>query len=243
MTALKVEGLSFGYDEEPFILKNMSFSIEEGQTIGIIGLSGCGKTTLCHCLCGIIPNIMDGQMDGDIKVFDKSTKENTLANLSGQVGIVFQDPDNQIVTTTLEDEIAFAPENICIEQKKIEKIVEESLELLGFERLRLKNPDKLSMGQKKLLEIGAVMSLRPKILIMDEPFSGLDEDSVELVRSMLFQLKKNNTTLILVDHDFEQIKFADRWLVIEDGCLIRDDAPEIIMADEEFLDLKNLVSI
>lgn len=235
MLAVEAEELSYAYPGGQPVLKGINFSIAAGETVAIIGLSGCGKTTLCRCLCGIAPHVLGGCMQGRVLIRGRETTASKLSQLAGEIGMVFQNPDVQLVTTTVEDEIAFAPENLCRPPAEIRESVAGILNLLGLSHLRLKNPTILSGGQKKLLSLGAVLALQPSILVLDEPMAQLDEKGHRLVREILLSLRKAGKTLIIVEHDVENIDFADRFLVMEKGELICLDRPAAILADTEFL--------
>ena len=149
--------------------------------------------------------------------------------------MVFQNPDVQLVCTTVEDEIAFAPENLCLHPEEIRARVEEILKQQGLSHVRLNNPATLSGGQKQLLALGAVLALQPSVLVLDEPMAMLDAKGKGLVREILLSLRQQGKTLIIVDHDFENIDFADRLLVMEQGEIICLDRAEAVLADEPFL--------
>ncbi|MDD2498849.1 MAG: ABC transporter ATP-binding protein [Desulfitobacteriaceae bacterium] len=215
-----VKDLSYSYTPEKQILKNINLCINEGEALGIIGLSGCGKTTLCHCLCGLIPHALGGIVSGSVLYEGKDLKEMTMAKISKKIGIVFQNPDNQIVATTVEDEIAFGLENLCIPQAEIVKTVNEYLKMFNMEDSRLLNPNHLSGGQKQMLAIAGVVAMKPKALILDEPMSHLDQEGKHLVKSLLLKLKDVGISLVIVEHDAEKLDFIDRIYELQRGELI-----------------------
>lgn len=235
MTDVKVENLNYSYPGGLPVLKGLNFEIKAGETVAVIGLSGCGKTTLCQCLCGLAPHVLGGSMEGQIVIRGRKTTEYQLPQLACEIGMVFQNPDVQLVTTTVEDEIAFAPENLGLPPREIRNRVEGILELLGLNHLRLRNPATLSGGQKQLLALGAVLALHPSILVLDEPMAQLDGRGRSLVRKILLSLRKEGKTMIIIDHDYENVDFADRFLVMEKGEIIRFNIPQEVMADKEFL--------
>lgn len=235
MPVVKVENLYYAYPEGPPVLKGLDFQVEAGETLAVIGLSGSGKTTLCQCLCGLAPHVLGGSMRGSILIKGRASTEYRLPQLACEIGMVMQNPDMQLVCTTVEDEIAFAPENLCLPPGEIRSRVNEVLGLLGLKDLCLKNPALLSGGQRQLLALGAVLALQPSILVLDEPMALLDEKGRCLVHEILLSLRDEGKTLIIVDHDIENINFADRFMVMEQGEIICLDSLAAVMADKEFL--------
>lgn len=235
MPVVKVENLSYAYPDRPPVLRGMNFEVEAGETLAVIGLSGCGKTTLCQCLCGLAPHVLGGSFKGQVLILGRTTTDYRLPQLACEIGMVFQNPDLQLVSTTVEDEIAFAPENLCLPPQEIRRRVEEILNILGFSHLRLNNPASLSGGQRQLLSLGAVLALHPSILVLDEPMAQLDGKGQRLVREILLSLRKEGKTLIIVDHDVQNVDFADRFLLMEKGEMIRLDSPATVVADKQFL--------
>lgn len=169
MKAVVVQGLTYRYQKgAPFVLKGIDFQVPKGEMIVITGLSGCGKSTLCYCVSGAIHHNRDGVMTGNILVNGKNTREMRAAGLALEVGMVFQDPDTQLFSPTVEDEIAFAPENLCLPPDRIREKVEYIIALLGIAALREANPCRLSGGEKHLVALAAVLALDPPVLILDE---------------------------------------------------------------------------
>ncbi|MGI5880570.1 MAG: energy-coupling factor ABC transporter ATP-binding protein [Syntrophomonadaceae bacterium] len=231
-----VENITYKYNlTGPVVLKNLSFKVAQGEIVALMGLSGCGKSTLCYCLNGIIPHCWDGVLEGRILVNGKDTKEFTVASLAQEVGLVFQDPDTQLFSPTVEDEIAFAPENMCLPRELIRERVDEIINLLGIESLRIANPCQLSGGEKHLVALAAVLALDPPVLVLDEVMSQLDYSGKKKVADALEKLRRQGKTIIAVEHDLETVAMADRMMIMENGKLIKFDRREKIMADQEFL--------
>ncbi|NLD19856.1 MAG: ABC transporter ATP-binding protein [Clostridiales bacterium] len=226
MNIINVKNLTFSYDENKPILNGIDFSIEEESITGLLGDSGSGKSTLCHILCGIIPNAVGGVVSGQINLCDKNLRDCQMKDLAETVGFVMQDPDRQIVTSTVEDELAFGPENLCLEPKKVRERVDEVLELLGLKEIREENPNKLSGGQKQLVAIGSILTMDPEVIILDEPFSHLDEEYKSCLTNIIRGLKLRGKTIIIVEHDHRLIEDADRWILLEDGKVKAFGAPE-----------------
>lgn len=238
--AVVVEELRFAYQAERPILRGLNFAIPAGQCLVLAGLSGCGKTTLCHLLCGIIPNAIPGLQSGAIRLFGEDIAGQTLAQLAARVGMVFQNPDQQMVCTTVEDELAFGPENFCWPVAEIDQAVERMLQRLHLEHLRLRNPGTLSGGEKKLVAMAAVLMLRPRLLILDEPLSHLDPAGRQLVQQAIADLRTQGVTMLVVEHDLQLARFADRWLVLAAGEIVLDDSPAALLAEPHLLQAQGL---
>lgn len=243
MALIQVNNLSFAYNgqSENKVLNNLSFNLEAGTITAVIGLSGCGKTTLCHCLCGIIPNAVEGHIKGDILIENENIKGKSLSKLAPVIGLVMQNPDDQLVCTTVEDEIAFAMENLAYPPDEIRARVEEILKFMNLECHRHQNPNRLSGGQKQLVSVAAVLALNPEILIFDEPMSHLDDYGRGLITDIIKHLKKAGKTIIVVEHNFRLLDFADNWLLLENGNLKALDTPQNIKNGGLLLKEMNLV--
>jgi len=226
MIIIEAEKLCFSYDGERKILDDMNFEIGVGEMIGIIGDSGSGKSTLCHVLCGIIPNLICGTISGNVSVAGKQLRDCDLKSLSGTIGFIMKNHDRQIVTSSVEDELAFGPENLCVPPEKINERIDEVLAALDIENIREIDPNKLSEGQKHLVTIGAVMTLQPDILVLDEPFGYLDNDNKKMVKGILKELQEAGRTVIIAEHDLDMLRDADKWLLLENGRVKMFDIPE-----------------
>jgi len=216
---VNVKNLTFAYSGREVVLRDISFEVSTGEVFVIAGDSGSGKTTLCRILCGIIPHAIKGCLSGQISIMDIDPFFAGLPKTALSVGMVFQDADSQIICTTVEDELAFVLENLCWKPEDIRFRVDELIAEFGFVGLGRTNPVHLSGGQKKLLTIASVLAPAPPILILDEPFSGLDNESRELVRAAINEQRNRGRTVIIVEHDFKMVSFADRYMVIDSGVL------------------------
>ena len=234
MGALSVKNLSFAYGRKP-VLEGLSFDVRAGETLVVAGLSGSGKTTLCQILCGIIPNAVPGTISGRVMIGGDDITGASLALTATRAGLVFQDADSQIICTTVEDELAFGLENLCVETGEIRRRVDAMLRLFGLWEERLQNPSRLSGGQKRLVTIAGVLILEPQILILDEPMSALDTDGRSLVRQAIDDLHRQGATIIIVEHDLRSVTWADRWLVLQDGRIAALDTPRKLMAEPDRL--------
>ncbi|HWQ42088.1 MAG TPA: ABC transporter ATP-binding protein [Desulfosporosinus sp.] len=237
-----VQGLTYRYRRDgPAVIKNINFRIAQGEIVAVTGLSGCGKSTLCNCLCGIIPHCQGGEMSGEVLINGKNTRQFKIASLALQVGMVFQNPDTQLFSPTVEDEIAFAPENMCLEPEFIRERVDNVLALLEINEFREANPCQLSGGEKQLVALAAVLALDPPVLILDEVMSQLDSGSQKKVAAVLEKLHKQGKTIIMVEHDLETVAFTDRLMVINDGEIVRFERTESLLADRDFLTASQLL--
>ena len=149
MSIIEIENLKFTYPSGKQVLKGVNLTIEKGEMVGMIGDSGCGKSTLCHIMCGIIPNAIGGTAAGQVRIKDKNMRQTKLKDMAETVGFVMQDSDRMIVSSTVEDELAFGPENLRIPPEEVRRRVDETLELLQMTEYALTNPNHLSGGQKE----------------------------------------------------------------------------------------------
>ncbi|MCL2126250.1 MAG: energy-coupling factor ABC transporter ATP-binding protein [Oscillospiraceae bacterium] len=235
MNAIDIKNLTFAYDSKRPILQNVNLTVKENEIFIIAGSSGSGKTTLCRIICGIIPHAIKGTITGSITIKDTDTSKLTLPQTSLLAGLVFQDPDSQIISTTLEDEIAFGLENSCTPPDEIRHRVDELLKEFGLENERAQNPARLSGGQKKLLTIAATIAPSPPILILDEPMSGLDDQNRSLVLSTIYNQHASGRTIIIVEHDLKSVQFADKWLLLDNGSAIACAPPHELLKNKESL--------
>lgn len=209
MKAVQAKVLTFRYKgQKAPVFENVFFELEPGQIAAITGPSGCGKSTLGYCICGVIPRLIKGDFSGEV-------------TLSGRAGIVFQDPDTQIFLPTVEDELAFGPENLCLSREEIEARISSTLELIGLTDVRQENPSRLSGGQKQLVALGGVLTLSPDIIILDETLSQLDEKAQETVKKVLLALKQQGKALIMIEHDKNNLAIADQIWLLEQAQLVR----------------------
>lgn len=207
MHTVEAKAITFRYPgQSALLLDQLCFSLESGQIAAITGPSGCGKSTLGYCLCGVIPRLIKGEFSGELY-------------LQGRAGIVFQDPDTQIFLPTVEDELAFGPENLCLPREEIEARINQILVLLGLTKLRRANPSRLSGGQKQLVALGGVLTLSPDIIVFDEILSQLDAAAKETVKQILLELKQQGKSMIMIEHDQRNLEIADQIWLLQDGKL------------------------
>ena len=238
--AVVIRNLTVSYQNNQKVLKGISLSIPSGTITVVLGLSGCGKSTLCHCIGGIIPYCKGGFLSGEVFLMGEAVGTRPICQMAGIVGTVLQNPDEQMVASTVEDELAFGLENQCVEPEEIQRKVNEILQLLKIEELRDCDPGRLSGGQKHLVAIGALLVLDPEILILDEPLSQLDAEGQAQVIACLKELQQRGKTIFVVEHDYRLLEFADRWIVLSDGRICCSGTPREVLAQPELLKREHL---
>jgi energy-coupling factor transport system ATP-binding protein len=217
---VEIKDLHFTYPESKIsILNGVELQINMGEVLTIVGLSGCGKSTLCYCICGIIPHVFEGDLLGDVLIFGTSTKDIKLPAISINVGIVFQDPDTQLFSPTVEDEIAFGPENLCIERDEIGERISKNLALVAMEKSRYANPENISGGEKQLIALASTLSLNPQIIIFDEAMSQIDDSGKLKIKKAIRDLKSAGKTIIMIEHDLANLDVTDRVMLLKEGKL------------------------
>lgn len=213
-------------------LDNINLTIRQGEYIGLIGMNGSGKSTLVRLLNGLIKPttgkvIIDGLDTG---------LPNQLMEIRRRVGMVFQNPDNQIVCPVVEEEVAFGPENLGLASSEINRRVNWALQIVGLEEMRYQAPQLLSGGQKQKLAIASVLAMMPKYLILDEPSSMLDPlGRQELLEYLKILNRQNGITIIFISHNLEDLIQADRLVVLDKGSIYVQGAPQEVFADEDKL--------
>jgi len=192
---ISAKGLTFSYGERPPLFKDLSFNVEDGGLLHVTGSSGKGKTTLLHCLCGIITNY-----SGEVRIDGESIGEITRERLPRSVSLVFQQPLGRMFLPSVEDELAFTPENLCFPREDIRERIERVLEQTGLINKRFEPPAKLSGGQVKLLALAAVLVVPPRVLVLDELTAGLDDAATTLAVDCINSLRKQGCAVIFSDH-------------------------------------------
>ena len=226
---IKIRNLSFAYSETP-ILKNISLEVKDGEFVGIAGGTGSGKTTFALALNGIIPHLVKGKFSGDVEVSGKNTKNFQVFDLSKSVGFVFQDPDYQIFSINVEDEISFGLENMGLEKKEVKKRVAAALDALGIRDLRDKETFALSLGQKQKLCIASVLAMNPDTIVLDEPTSQLDFRGTKDIYEILKSLNNKGKTILVIEHKTEWLlKYASRMLVLDRRNFVLDGKPSDVL--------------
>ncbi|MFW9958336.1 MAG: energy-coupling factor ABC transporter ATP-binding protein [Candidatus Odinarchaeota archaeon] len=234
MPLIEFQDFSFKYYGADFLaLKKVNLTINEGEYVVITGPSGCGKTTLCRTINGLVPQFHRGYIAGNVIVDGMNTRQHTVAEMATIAGLVFQQPENQLVTLNVEKEIAFGPENLGVDPVEVRRRVEELISLLDLEHLRDKHPHEMSGGEQQRVAIASTLALKPKILVADEPTSNLDPKSAELILDIISKLNKRDMTVILVEHRLDLVsKDASRIVLMDRGRIVADGSPrEILVMD------------
>lgn len=224
---VEFQNICFGYSENKPILKNINFQIFPNEYVCIIGHNGSGKSTISKVLMGLLK-----PQKGIVKLFDEQINSLNLKKLRNNVGIVFQNPDNQFVGLLVKDDIAFGLENRKVPPHKINDIINIVAETIGIEHLLEKSPEDLSGGQKQKVAIAGVLAINPEVTIFDESTSMLDPKSKRELKELIYDLKiKANKTIISITHDMEEVLLADRVIVLEKGRIVLNGSPKDIFLD------------
>lgn len=209
------------------VFKNLDFSVEKGEFVAVLGHNGSGKSTLVKCFNGI--NIPE---DGDVFVNGYNTRDDEhLLDIRQSVGMVFQNPDNQIVATIVEEDVAFALENMGVEPSEIRRRVDDALKTVGMYEYREHAPHKLSGGQKQRVAIAGIIAMRPDCILLDEPTAMLDPNGRrEVLKTIKMLNKKFGVTIVLITHYMDEAAQAERIVVMDSGEIVMNDTPKKVFA-------------
>lgn len=227
MNALEISGLSFSYEEGKSVLDNIDLTVKEGEYVCLLGRNGSGKSTLARLINGLLL-----PTSGSVKVFglDSADKKN-LYEIRKTAGMVFQNPDNQMVASIVEDDLAFGPENIGVPPEEIGERITYALSAVGMEEFRHSTPTRLSGGQKQRIAVAGVLALKPRILILDESTSMLDPKGREEVTSVISRLnREEGMTVINITHYMDEAVGCDRAVVLAGGKVVMDGTPREIFS-------------
>ena len=230
--AIEVNDLSYSYQGEGLALSGVSFSVAQGSYTCIIGHNGSGKSTLAKVLIGLL-----GSFKGQVKILGKTLTKKTVASIRREVGIVFQNPDNQFVGSTVGDDIAFGLENLAVPQEEMVKIVKEFAIATGMEKEIDVEPASLSGGQKQRVALAGVLAMSPSIVILDEATSMLDPKGKEEIDSLIHKLRetKPELTILSITHDLEEANHADHVIVLSEGKVLLSGEPSAVFAYQDEL--------
>ena len=239
---IEVKDLVYRYSKEQGddnlcpAIDHVSIEIKRGAYISIAGSNGSGKSTLARCLNGLLL-----PTEGEILVDGMDTNDDDLIwDIRKKIGMVFQNPDNQIVSSMVEDEVAFGPENIGIENPELRKRVDNALKSVGMYEYRNREAHKLSGGQKQRIAIAGAVAMRPDCIVFDEPTAMLDPKGRSQVMKVIRELNDQGITIILITHFMEEVAEADRVLVMKSGKLLADSVPEDVFADTNLIESAGL---
>jgi energy-coupling factor transporter ATP-binding protein EcfA2 len=234
---IKVRDLSVSYGSIP-VLRDINFKVRQGEFVLITGPSGCGKSTLAYALSGLIPNSISVQISGQVEIGGMDTQTHPLSEIVQQVGIVLQNPSSQLFHLRVEDEVAFGPRNLGLDEGKVTRRTNWALKVTGLEMLREHKPSELSGGQKQCVAIASVLAMRPRILILDEPTASLDVPSTRRVLETLKTLRDEyGITVLIVEHRLADVaRIADRLILMDAGQIVADGKPTAILADQALRD-------
>ena len=232
MSYVEVKNLFFSYNgEDDFCLKNINFTVEKGQFISFVGHNGSGKSTLAKLL-----NALLTPTEGDVIIDGISTSEKQkLFDIRKKVGVIFQNPDNQIISSIVEDDVAFGPENLGYDREEIAKRIDFALSAVGMQDFKKHSPTKLSGGQKQRIAIAGVLAIRPEILVLDESTAMLDPKGRKEVLKVVEELKKQGMTVIQITHYMEEVTSSDKVFVLSDGEIIFSGKPEEVFKRDDVI--------
>ena len=236
MKQIEVRNLDFSYDENTHAVKNVSFSIEKGSYTTIIGHNGSGKSTIAKLIIGLLE-----KNSGEVLIDGMPLTLESLQAIRSKVGIVFQNPDNQFIGSTVRDDIAFGLENHCVDPDKMDEIIMEFAKKVNMVEFLDSEPTKLSGGQKQRVAIAGVLAMAPEIMIFDESTSMLDPQGKNEINEVIRELHaKTKMTLVSITHDIEEVTKSDYVIVMNNGQIVMSGKPEEIMLREKELMKSNL---
>lgn len=233
---LKTENLFYSYDDGvkkiDTVLDNLNLNIKKGEFVAVLGRNGCGKSTLARHFNGLLL-----PLGGNVYVNEINTKdEDKIWEIRRKVGMVFQNPDNQLVANVVEEDVAFAPENLGMPSEQIREVVDEALKTVDMYHYRKHAPHLLSGGQKQRVAVAGAIAMHPECIVMDEPTAMLDPMGRKEVMETILKLKaQENMTVVLITHYMDEAAMADRVVVMDDGKVVIDDKPHKVFAQVETL--------
>jgi energy-coupling factor transporter ATP-binding protein EcfA2 len=236
MAVIETKGLAYTYPggTKPSI-SDVSISVEKGDFVLITGPSGCGKTTLCRCFNGLIPHFYQGELKGEITVSGKDVTKHQTSEMAKHVGLVFQNPENQLFALSIEKDVAFGLENLGVSREEMRKRVDWALNLTGIYDLRERSPHEVSGGQQQRVAIAAVLAMQPEIIVLDEPTSFLDPLSAEKIFEVIHDLNQRlGITVVLVEHRLDlTARYANHIIIMDQGRVYSDGETREVLDNEK----------
>jgi len=238
MKALEMKDVKFKHrGSDRWALGGVNLDVEQGEFVTILGANGSGKSTICLLSNGLIPHAIPGDLEGTVEVFGKDVSKSSVADLSTKVGVVFQEPESQLFCMSVEEEIAFGPENLAVPRDEIKRRIEWALDLVDLRGFNDRSPFNLSGGQKQRVAIAAALAMKPDMLLLDEPAYALDPVGRIELYSVLRSLKeKHGLTVVLAERDAEDAAaFSDRIVLMKNGTVVKSGLPREVLRDPETL--------
>lgn len=235
---LEAKNITFSYDDGTEALNNVNLKVDKGDIVALLGKNGAGKSTLFLHFNGILrPDNGEIIIDGEKLKYDKKS----LIKFRQKVGLVFQNPDDQIFAPSVEEDVAFGPLNLKLPMEEVQKRVHEALERVGMVGFEKKAPHHLSGGQKKRVAIAGILAMKPEIMVFDEPTAGLDPKGASKIINLLKELNEQGITIIISTHDVDLVpQYANRVYVLHEGEIIGDGTARDIFSNKELIDKANL---
>lgn len=236
MVIVEAKDLTYTYpNAEKPALDDVSFEIQKGEFVILTGPSGCGKTSLCRCLNGLIPHFYQGELKGKIVVNGLNVVDHPIHELAMCVGLVFQNPENQLFALSVEKDVAFGLENLGIPRKEMRERVNWAMETAGIMDLAERAPHELSGGQQQRVAIASIMAMNPEILVLDEPTSFLDPVGAKKIFGVISELNESlDVTVILIEHRLDLVaRYANHVVVMDAGKVILDGEPREVLNSEK----------
>jgi len=234
MSLLELERVRYRYEgADAYALNGINLHIDADEYVLLAGASGSGKSTLCRLLNGLIPHFHGGVLEGSVRVAGLDTRAHRVSELFARVGLVFQNPDAQLFNSTVERELAFGLESLGLPRAEIRSRIAWAMDAARLTHLADRAPHSLSGGEQQIVALAAILALRPRVLVLDEPFANLDPETTAHLRGILRQAHVQGTTLVLAEHRLHAtIQDATRLIVLDHGRVVRDGAPREVLRDD-----------
>lgn len=236
MAVIEAKDLTYTYPNaiKPAI-QQVSIKIERGEFVILTGPSGCGKTTLCRCFNGLIPHFYEGELEGEIRIVGLNAADHPIHELALRVGLVFQNPENQLFALSVEKDVAFGLENLGVPREEMRKRVDWALETAGIYELRERAPHELSGGQQQRVAIASIIAMRPDIMVLDEPTSFLDPLGAKKIFEVINELNKSlGMTVVLVEHRLDlAARYANHVIIMDKGKVVLDGEPRTVLGSQK----------